>query len=84
MASPSVSSLMNESAVVVNRMNQNRKQPPGVQGLDRLRRLGRQQPTGATHGIFDVTTPGQIEAHLRRPYGSSLEIVTYNRPPWIP
>ena len=29
---------------------------------------------------FDITTPGQIGAHLARPYGPGLQIMTYTRP----
>jgi RHS repeat-associated protein len=31
---------------------------------------------------FDITTPGQVRAHLRRPgYGPGLNVITYQRPP---
>lgn len=31
---------------------------------------------------FDITTPGQVAAHLARPgYGSGLNVITYQRPP---
>jgi hypothetical protein len=29
---------------------------------------------------FDITTPGQIAAHMARPYGPGLNILTYIRP----
>ncbi len=33
---------------------------------------------------FDITTPGQIPRHLRRPYGDGLIIAPYDRPGWFP
>jgi hypothetical protein len=37
---------------------------------------------GAFDGLkFEVTTPGQVRAHLARPrYGLGLNVVTYQRP----
>ena len=32
---------------------------------------------------FDITTPRQVTAHLLRPYGPGLNIITYSRPPWF-
>jgi hypothetical protein len=32
---------------------------------------------------FDITTPGQIDSHLWRPYGPGLNISTYQRPPGL-
>src|SRR5699024_2667327 len=30
--------------------------------------------------IFDITTPAQVPAHLARPYGQGLNVITYQRP----
>jgi hypothetical protein len=40
-------------------------------------------PGGPAAGMnFDITTPGQVGAHLARPgYGPGLNVVTYQRPP---
>jgi len=42
--------------------------------------VGRSLLRGMT---FDITTPRQITAHLLRPYGPGLNIITYSRPPWF-
>jgi hypothetical protein len=36
----------------------------------------------STSGLnFDITTPGQVAAHLARPgYGTGLNVITYQRP----
>jgi hypothetical protein len=34
--------------------------------------------------IFDITTPRQVRAHLARPYGQGLNIITYERPAGVP
>lgn len=34
---------------------------------------------------FDITTPGQVGAHLARPgYGQGLRVITYERPAGFP
>jgi RHS repeat-associated protein len=43
--------------------------------------IGRGLPVGQN---FDITTPGQVQAHLNRPgYGPGLNVVTYQRPSWF-
>ena len=41
--------------------------------------------TGPLQGqIFDISTPGQVPAHLARPYGQGLNVITYERPAGFP
>jgi hypothetical protein len=34
--------------------------------------------------IYDITTPGQVPAHLARPYGQGLNTIIYRRPAGFP
>lgn len=62
-----------------------RSSPELSQMFEHLSRPGQAVPDFAGRGAFegmtfDITTPGQVQAHLARPYGTGLNITTYERP----